>query len=92
MSCLKKVHEHICSKGWKRVKQGLHKLETEEAEVAKTGSIPTVVETAHIPVVESLSPVVHPLLLADSFFLNSSFFQLPNLLFYNTPQPFSLHS
>ena len=49
------------------------------------GSNPAVVETADTPVVESLSLVVHLLLLADLFLFNSSFFQLPDLLFYDTP-------
>jgi len=53
--------------------------------VAKTGSIPTEVETVDTQVVESLSPAVYLLLLANLFFFNSSFFQLPDLLFYNTP-------
>ena len=35
------------------MEQGLHELETEEAKMAKMGSIPTAVETADILVVES---------------------------------------
>jgi len=66
------------------VEQNLHKLEAEEVKVTKTGSNPTVVETADILVVESLSSTACPLPLADLFFFNSSFFQLPDLLFYNT--------
>jgi len=50
------------------VEQGLCELEAEEAEVAKMGSNPTVVETANTLVVESLSPTAYPLLLADPFF------------------------
>jgi len=53
--------------------------------VAKTGFIPTVVELAYILVVESLSLTAHLLPLVDLFFSNSSFFQLPDLLFYDTP-------
>jgi len=56
------------------MEQSLHKLEAEEAEVAKMGSIPTAVETAHTLIVESLSPTAHLLPLADLFFFNSSFF------------------
>ena len=74
MSYFKKVCECVHSKGWKHVKQSLYELETEEAEVAKTGSNPAVVETVYILVVESLSLTVHLLLLADLFFFNSSFF------------------
>ena len=48
------------------------------------GSNPAEVETVDILVVESLSLVVHLLPLADLFLFDSSFFQLPNLLFYNT--------
>ena len=66
------------------MEQSLCELEAEEAEVAKMGSNPTVVETANTLVVESLSPTAYPLLLADPFSFDSSFFQLPNLLFYNT--------
>ena len=65
------------------MEQGLYKLEAEETEVAKTGSNPAEVETADTLVVESLSLAVHPLPLADSFFFNSSFSQLPDLLFYD---------
>jgi len=49
------------------------------------GSNLTVVETANTQV-ESLSLAVHLSLLADLFFPNSSFSQLPDLLSYNTPQ------
>ena len=59
------------------MEQSLCKLEAEETEVAKvakTGSIPTEVETANTWVVESLSPTVCLLSLADLFFFNSSFF------------------
>jgi len=67
------------------VEQSLCKLETKETEVAKMGSNPTVVETANTLVVESLSPTAYLLPLADPFFFNFSFSQLPDLLFYNTP-------
>ena len=50
------------------MEQSLYKLEAEETEVAKTGSNPTVVETANTLVVESLSLAVHPSPLADLFF------------------------
>jgi len=55
------------------MEQSLCELEAEEIEVAKMGSIPTVVETADILVVESLSPTAYLLPLADLFFFNSSF-------------------
>ena len=61
----------VCSKELHLAKQGLYELETEEA---KTGSIPTVVETADTQVVESLSLTAHLLPLTDLFFLSSSFF------------------
>ena len=56
------------------MEQDFYKLEAEEAEVAKMGSIPTVVETAYTLVVESLSLMACLLSLADLFFFNSSFF------------------
>ena len=84
MSCLEKVYKCVCSEGWKCVKQGLCKLEAEKVKVTKMGSIPTVVETAYTSVVESLFLMACLLPLADLFFFNSSFFQLPDLLFYNT--------
>ena len=80
----KKVYKKICFKEYCLVEQDLCELETEEA---KMSSNPTVVETADTQVVEFLSPTTHLLPLADLFFFNSSFFQLLNLLFYNTPQP-----
>ena len=83
LTCLEKLYKNIYSKEYYFIKQGLCKLETKEAEVAKMGSNPTVVETAYTSVVESLSLVVHPLLLANPFAFNLSFFQLPDLLFYN---------
>ena len=52
--------------------------------MAKIGSIPAVMETANILVVESLSLMAYLLPLADPFLFNSSFLQLPDLLFYNT--------
>jgi len=74
------------------MEQSLCELEAEEVEVAKTGSISTAVETVYTPVVESLSPVVYLSLLVDLFSFNSSFSQLPDLLFYNTPQLSLLYS
>jgi len=65
------------------MEQSLCELKAEEVKVVKMGSIPTEVETADTLVVESLSLTAHLLPLADSFFFNSSFSQLPNLLFYN---------
>ena len=56
------------------------------------GSIPTVVETTDKGVVDCLVLIAYLLPLADLFFFNSSFFQLPDLLFYNTPQFFLLCS
>jgi len=87
---LKKVYEKIYSKKYHFVKQSLCKLETEEAEVAKIGSIPTVVETTDILGVESPVFKAHWLPLTDPFAFNFSFFQLPDLLSYNTLQPFLL--
>jgi len=74
------------------VEQSLCKLEAEEVAVAKMGSIPTEVEIADTLVVESLSLTVHLSPLADLFFFVFSFSQLPDLLFYNIPQPSLLHS
>ena len=48
-----KVYKKICFKEYHFVEQSLYKLETEEAEVAKMGSIPTVVETVNILRMES---------------------------------------
>jgi len=79
--CLERVHEKICSKEYCLVEQSLYELEAEEA---KMGSNPTMVETAHMGVVKSLFPAVHPLLLADLFEFGSSFSLLPDLLSYNT--------
>jgi len=56
------------------MEQSLCKLKTEEA---KMGFIPTIEETTDIL-------VVYLLPLVDLFAFNSSFFQLPDLLFYNT--------
>ena len=66
------------------MEQGFCKLETEEAEVAKMGSIPTVVETTGTP--EVVFPVfeVYWLPLTDLFAFNLSFFQLPDLFSCNT--------
>jgi len=70
------------------VEQSLYKLETEETEVAKMGFNPTVVEIADTLVVGSLVSEACQLLLTDLFAFNLSFSQLPDLLFYNTPQLF----
>jgi len=67
------------------VEQSLYKLETEEVKIS---SNPIIVETADTWVVESLSLMAYLLSLTDPFFFNSSFSQLPDLLFYNTPQLF----
>ena len=83
LTCFKRIYEKICSKKYCFVKQGLCKLKAEEAKVAKMGSNPTVVETAYTLVVESLSPAVHLLPLADLFEFGFSFSLLPDLLFYN---------
>ena len=80
----KKVYKKIYSKEYCLVEQSLCELEAEEVEVAKMGSIPTVVETVYILVVESLSLMACTSPLADLFFFNSSFSQLLDLLFYNT--------
>ena len=82
--CLEKLYKKIYSKEYCFVKQSLCELETEEAVVAKTGFNLTVVETVDTLVVESLSLIAYLLSLTD-FFFNSSFSQLPDLLFYNTP-------
>jgi len=66
------------------MEQSFCELEAEEAEVAKMGFNSTVVETANTLVVESLSLMAYLLPLADLFFFNSSFSQLPDLFFYNT--------
>ena len=46
--CLEKVYKKIYSKEYHFVKQSLYKLETEEAEVAKTDSNPIIMETTDI--------------------------------------------
>jgi len=91
LTCLKKVCEKIYSKEYYLVEQSLCKLETEEVVVAKMGSILTEVEIANTLVVESLPLMACLLPLADLFFFDSSFFQLPDLLFYDTPQLSLLH-
>ena len=54
------------------MEQSLYELEAEEVEVAKMGSIPTVVELAYTLIVESLSPAVYLLpFFLFLFFLNS---------------------
>ena len=82
------MHEKIHFKEYYFVEQSLYKLKTEEAKVAKMGSIPTAVETTDILGVESPVFKAYQLPLTDLFAFNLSFFQLPNLLSYNTPQPF----
>ena len=91
LTCLKTVYKRIHSKEYCLVKQSFCELETKEAEVAKMDSIPTVVETANTLKVESSISKAHQLPLADPFAFNLFFFQLPDLLFYDTPQPFLLH-
>ena len=49
-------------------------------------------ETAYIPAVDPLSPLIILFPLTNKFRLNPSFSFLPDLLFYNTPQPSLLHS
>ena len=70
---LEKVCEKICFKEYHLVEQNLHELEAEKAEVAKTGSNLSVVETINI--LEMVSPVseVHQLPLTDLFVFNFSF-------------------
>ena len=51
--CLEKVCEKIHSKEYCFMEQSLCELETEEAEVAKTGSIPSAVKTTDILRMES---------------------------------------
>jgi len=70
---LKKVYKRIHFKEYHFIEQSLHELEAEEAEVAKTGSIPTVVETAYTPVMESLSLTAHLSPLTNLFFFNFFF-------------------
>ena len=71
---LEKVYKKIYSKEYCLVEQSLYKLKTKEAVVAKTGSNPTVVETAYTSVIKSLSLIVYLLPLADLFFFYFSFF------------------
>ena len=72
--CLKKVHKKIYSKEYCLMEQSLYELETEEAEVAKTGSIPTVVETTDILGVESPVFKAYQLSLTNPFVFNLFFF------------------
>jgi len=74
------------------VEQSLCELEAEEVKMAKMGSNPTMVEIADTLGVESPVSKTHWLSLTNPFAFNLSFFQLPDLLFYNTSQPFLLHS
>ena len=55
------------------------------------GSIPTAVETTDTLGVVSPAFKVYLLPLTDLFAFNLSFFQLPDLFFYNTPQLSSLY-
>jgi len=71
---LEKIHKKIHSKEYYFVEQGLYKLKTEETKVAKTGSNPTVVETANILKVESSVSKAHQLPLTNLFAFNLSFF------------------
>ena len=50
---LKKIYKKIYSKEYCLVEQSLYKLETKEAEVAKIGSIPIIIETVNTLGVES---------------------------------------
>ena len=74
------------------MEQSFCKLETEKAEVAKMGFNSIVVETANTLKAEFPVSKTYQLPLTDLFAFNLSFSQLPNLLFYNTPQPFLLYS
>ena len=58
LTCLKMVYKRIYSKEYCLVEQGFCKLETEEAEVAKTGSNLTAMEKACILGVEFLTVLV----------------------------------
>ena len=53
LTCFKTVCERICFKEYCFVEQSLCELEAGEVEVAKMGSIPTVMETIDILGVES---------------------------------------
>ena len=85
------VYKRIHSKEYHFVEQSLYKLETEEAEVAKTGSNSTMVEIANTLVTKSPVFETHQLPSTNPFAFNLSFSQLPDLLFYNTPQLSLLH-
>jgi len=82
---LKKVCKKICFKKYHFVEQSLYELKAEETEVAKTGSIPSAVETTGILKVVSPAFKVYWLPLTNLFVFDLFFFQLPDLLFYNTP-------
>ena len=56
------------------MEQGLYELKTEEIKMAKTGSIPSVVETTNILGVESPVFKAHWLPLTDLFIFDFSFF------------------
>jgi len=72
--CLEKVCKKIYSKKYCLVEQGLHKLKAEEAEMAKTGSNLTVIETVNTLGVESLVFKAYWLPLTNLFAFNLSFF------------------
>jgi len=82
---LEKVCKKIYSKEYCLVEQSLCELETEETEVAKMGFNLTVVETANILEVEFSVFKACQLSLTNLFTFDLFFFQLPDLLFYNTP-------
>ena len=85
MLCLEKVYKKIHFKEYHFIEQSLCKLEAKEVEVAKTGSNLTIVEIINTLGVESSISKAYWLLLTNLFTFDLSFFQLPNLLFYNTP-------
>jgi len=72
--CLEKVYKKIHYKEYHFIEQGLHKLETKEAEVAKMGSIPTAVETTDTLEVKSPVSKAHQLPLTNLFAFTLSFF------------------
>ena len=81
---LERLYNKIHSKEYCFVEQSLCELEAKEAEVAKTGSIPTVVETTDtLEMVFLTDLVAHQLPLTDLFAFGSSFLLLPDFLFYN---------
>ena len=81
----KRLYKKIYSKEYHLVEQSLCELETEETKVAKTGFIPTVMETTNILGVKSPVSKAHQLLLTDPFIFSFSFSLLSDMIFYNTP-------